>query len=272
MSADAAGWTYRHSPYRGAAFAVHLAIADSANDQNGNLFWMRLDQLAKKARVGRDAAREAIRRMEEDGMLECVERSTGGRSRASVYRFLFADAEVVYETRARAAGKAQPKPAAQTDVPAAGPRVDPQKPAAEPRGIEPKEELTQEEPNHLAPLVASFDEAWDRYPPRKGGKQAAAKAWERTVKAGADPAVLLAAVENYATCRTAWGQAEARFTKHAATFFGPDRHWEDWVAGVPPGEMPVRKESRGERDLRFLNERRAARRAEPNLMMRELLP
>jgi hypothetical protein len=88
MSAEALGWVYKYSPYSGAAFSVHCAIADSANDQNHMELWMALGKLGRKARVGRQACSGVVQQMVTDGFLEVVERSAGGRHRPSRYRFL----------------------------------------------------------------------------------------------------------------------------------------------------------------------------------------
>lgn len=246
-------------------FIVLLAIADVVNDAHDNLFWMPSANLAKKAGASRATAAAALSAFVEKGWLDVVTPTDGHRP--TEYRWTLGSDSVQNLDTSEASNPGQPDP------PEVSNPCDGSVQTSEPSPITNPREPNEEQPNAALALVSAdpFDAMWEAYPPRKGGKQAARKAWDRTVKAGADPTVLLAAVGHYGTCRTAWGQAEARFTKHAATFFGPDRHWEDWVAGVPPGEMPVRKESRGERDLRLLSERRAAR-AEPNLMMRELLP
>lgn len=96
MSAEAVGWVYKHSPYRGASFAVHLAIADSANDVNDYQFWMALGKLGRKARVGRQAVSGIVGQMVKDGMLEVIRQSDGGRNRPSIYRFLMPDVELVW--------------------------------------------------------------------------------------------------------------------------------------------------------------------------------
>lgn len=98
MSAEATGWVYRRSPYRGASFTVHLAVADSVNDQHGNEFWMAQGALASKARVGRQTANIALATMVADGYLEILEEG-GGRSRPAHFRFLFPDVPVTHETR-----------------------------------------------------------------------------------------------------------------------------------------------------------------------------
>lgn len=99
MSSDAIGFVFRRSPFEGATFAVHLAVADSANDQYGNEFWMVLDKLAKKARVSRRSATTALGSLVESGWLELLQEG-GGRSRPGRYLFLFPEsAAVVYDSR-----------------------------------------------------------------------------------------------------------------------------------------------------------------------------
>lgn len=98
MSSEAVGWVYRHSPYRGTVFAVHLAMADSVNDQHENEFWMKQSVLASKARVGRTAANIALTRLTQDGFVQQLEEG-GGRSRPARFRFLFPPAPAIYESR-----------------------------------------------------------------------------------------------------------------------------------------------------------------------------
>lgn len=101
MSAEATGWVYRHSPYRGAVFAVHHAIADSVNDQHDNEFWMALGKLAMKARLARPTVSEAVAKLTADGFIESVGEVDTTSGVPNRYRFLFPDAPVVYETRRR---------------------------------------------------------------------------------------------------------------------------------------------------------------------------
>jgi len=97
MSADAAGWVYRHSPYSGATFAVHCAIGDSVNEQNHHEFWMAKQTLATKARVATASAKRAVDELVAGGFLELVSESKGRQT--SRYRFLFPDCSVAYDTR-----------------------------------------------------------------------------------------------------------------------------------------------------------------------------
>lgn len=85
MSAEATGWVFRYSPLTSVAFAVHLAIADSVNDQNENEFWMNQAALAAKARTSRKTVNAALAQLVADGFLEPVRMTLGQANR---YRFM----------------------------------------------------------------------------------------------------------------------------------------------------------------------------------------
>ena len=66
------------------------------------------------------------------------------------------------------------------------------------------------------------------YPKREGGspKGPALRAWTARIREGIDPTALVEGVERYRRYCDAQGMTGGRVVKHAATFFGPDRHWE----------------------------------------------
>ncbi|BAS41080.1 TPA: helix-turn-helix domain-containing protein [Klebsiella michiganensis] len=83
-----------------------------------------------------------------------------------------------------------------------------------------------------------FETAWQDYPKRAGGnsKAAAWKAWKALLKDGVNPEAMLAGVKRYATYARATGSVGTQYVKQAATFFGPDRHFEEsWQAPSAPG-------------------------------------
>ncbi|MDE9016926.1 helix-turn-helix domain-containing protein [Klebsiella pneumoniae] len=83
-----------------------------------------------------------------------------------------------------------------------------------------------------------FETAWQEYPKRAGGnsKSAAWKAWKARLKDGVKPEDMLAGVKRYAAYARATGSIGTQFVKQAATFFGPDRHFEEsWQAPSAPG-------------------------------------
>jgi hypothetical protein len=98
MSLDAIAWVYRHSPYRGATFAVHLAVADSVNDQYKNELWMEQGKLAAKARVGRQAVNAALSTLTAEGFIRDLG-PVSGQNRVRRFRFRYPDVPVVYESR-----------------------------------------------------------------------------------------------------------------------------------------------------------------------------
>ena len=83
-----------------------------------------------------------------------------------------------------------------------------------------------------------FETAWQDYPKRAGGnsKAEAWKAWKARLKDGVNPEAMLAGVKRYATYARATGSVGTQYVKQAATFFGPDRHFEEsWQAPSAPG-------------------------------------
>ena len=86
-----------------------------------------------------------------------------------------------------------------------------------------------------------FEQAWQAYPKRAGGnsKAAAWKAWKARIKDGVTTEAMLAGVSRYAGYVRATGSEGTQFVKQAATFFGPDRHFEE-VWQPPAGKTNVR--------------------------------
>lgn len=106
MSADATGYVIRHSPHTGAEFLCLMMLADSVNDQNDNEFWMSVTNLARKSRVSRSTASEAVKALVADGWIEVLEgtRNPDGSPTGRPGRYLFMypeNLDVVFETRKR---------------------------------------------------------------------------------------------------------------------------------------------------------------------------
>lgn len=87
MSAEATGWTWKHSPFRGAELLVHLAIADVVNDAHDNRFWMSTGALAAKAKVSRSTVTTTLSTLVKVSLLEVVRAGYETR-KPSEYRFL----------------------------------------------------------------------------------------------------------------------------------------------------------------------------------------
>lgn len=144
MSAEATGWVYRHSPFKGTVFQVHHAIADSVNDVHENLFWMARANLAVKARVSGESVSKAVAELHASGMIEPVdegmddpaERQRAGRP--TRWRFLYPDAPVVYDTRRKTPSGSPATPLADEGTGGSG------SPA---RGSRASRDVTQENPS-----------------------------------------------------------------------------------------------------------------------------
>lgn len=76
-----------------------------------------------------------------------------------------------------------------------------------------------------------FEEVWSEYPKRTGHSKAAAyKAWNARLKAGCAMHTMVEGMRRFAASMKAEGR-EDRHIMHAATFFGPDCHFDsNWSA------------------------------------------
>lgn len=88
--------------------------------------------------------------------------------------------------------------------------------------------------------TTDFEQAWMAYPSRTGHSKAEAfKAWKARLADGEAVQTILDGVSRYATYCEA-NHTEPRFVKHAATFFGPDRHYlNDWTVQARPAAAPA---------------------------------
>ena len=210
MSAEATGFVFRHSPYKGAGFAVHLAIADSVNDQHGNQFWMSLGKLADKARLARPTVSACVQQMITDGWLVEVSRSAGS---TVCYRFVFIPSDVVYESR-----WVSPEMTGGVTVDNRGvsSTVTGGVTLANPNPIEPKIEPNTNTANE------SFNEFWSLYP-RKLTRNKARMAYLKALKT-TDAETILVGLKWWIAGE--WRGKEERYIPHAPTWLNQAR-WED---------------------------------------------
>jgi hypothetical protein len=210
MSAEATGFVFRHSPYKGAGFAVHLAIADSVNDQHDNQFWMSLGKLAAKSRLARPTVSACVQQMIADGWLVEVSRSVGS---TVCYRFMFIPSEVVYESRwvspQTTGGVTQDDRGVSSTV-TGGVTV------ANPNPIEPKVEPKKNEANE------SFGVFWNEYP-RQLNRNTARISYLKALKL-ADADVLMNGLKWWKAKQ--WKGVEEKFIPVPSTWLN-QRRWED---------------------------------------------
>lgn len=102
----------------------------------------------------------------------------------------------------------------------------------------------REKPAGSGEFSPEFLEAWAAYPKRGGGNSRADawRAWQARVRAGVEPAEILAGVERYARYCAHQGQIGTPYVKQAATFFGPGEHWRDeWACPARPANRAEQK-------------------------------
>jgi hypothetical protein len=78
-------WGYYDPKRWGAPMILAIALSDEADDRGGGIF-QSIGELAKKTRQADRAVRRQMKRMEHSGLLQCVERSTGGHGNFNQYR------------------------------------------------------------------------------------------------------------------------------------------------------------------------------------------
>lgn len=79
--------------------------------------------------------------------------------------------------------------------------------------------------------TSEFESAWVLYPSRGDApnpKLVAFKAWKARLREGITPDELLPCVLEYSRACRRMGKTGTEFVMQAATFFGPNRRWEDY--------------------------------------------
>lgn len=189
MSSEAVGWVFKKSPYDGALFALHLAVADIVNDTHGNELWASVPTLSKKARISVRSARYGLARMCEDGLLVKIAERPGAPTH---YRFTMPENPCTECTPATAAPLQPdaPTPATDSTTPATSDRTPALAAPELPRTTNiPKG--TQE-----GRTLVGFDAFWRAYPLRQGERDAK-KAWRSAIHR-ANPADIIAGAQRYA--------------------------------------------------------------------------
>ena len=226
---------------------VLLKLADNASDLGE--CWPSYQHIADQCEISKRSVMNHIEALCECGLIK-KELRTGPKGNSSN----------VYQLNLRSAGDSpggsanRSLPGATDSLPGAGDSPGGSAGAA-PRishSFEPVNEPVNEPIKHTgASAIASaparsakqgyspeFETAWQAYPKRAGGnsKAAAFKAWNARLNDGVKPEVMLAGVKRYAAYARATGSAGTQYVKQAASFFGPDRHFEEsWQAPSAPG-------------------------------------
>ncbi|WP_313686060.1 helix-turn-helix domain-containing protein [Pantoea sp.] len=223
---------------------ILIKIADNASDQGE--CWPSHGYLADQCECSKSAVREHIDALIQLGLLEKENRlggNSGKGNQSNVYR-LKLDNPMPSESTP----PVPPKSIAMSpdDTPYAATRHPLCRHAAPEPSLEPSieskknigtsEKSAEPKRNAKREYSPEFETAWHAYPKRAGGnpKPSAWKAWSGRIREGAKPDDMIAGVIRYAAWVLATGKLGTEYVKQAATFFGPDRHFDEaWE--VPRG-------------------------------------
>lgn len=256
---------------KGAKLMIMARLADYSNDDG--VCYPGVETICRQLGLGESTVRTAISELEADGWLTRQSRRKGNRNTSNLYH-LNADrleqlarterdkvAELKQQRRLsvlRDPSKSEPSESECSGVfdpsdsgkktvltlqnldpdpqglkhdPQVNSKHDPQDIGASADASAPARSARQE-------YSPEFEQAWQEYPKRAGGnsKSAAFKAWKARIREGIKPETMLDGVRRYAAWVRATGNTGTQFVKQAATFFGPDRHFEDfWQQPAAPG-------------------------------------
>ncbi|HBA3610894.1 TPA: helix-turn-helix domain-containing protein [Escherichia coli] len=215
---EADGWLTRHSRRKG-------------NRNTSNLYHLNADRLEQFARTERDKVTE-LKQQRRLSALRDPSDSEPSKSEPSESECsgVFDPSDSGKKT-VLTLQNLDPDPQGLKHDPQVNSKHDPQDIGASADASAPARSARQE-------YSPEFEQAWQEYPKRAGGnsKSAAFKAWKARIREGIKPETMLDGVKRYAAWVRATGNSGTQFVKQAATFFGPDRHFEDtWQQPAAPG-------------------------------------
>ncbi|EMV2151992.1 helix-turn-helix domain-containing protein [Escherichia coli] len=253
---------------KGAKLMIMARLADYSNDDG--VCYPGVETICRQLGLGESTVRTAISELEADGWLTRQSRRKGNRNTSNLYH-LNADrleqlarterdkvAELKQQRRLsvlRDPSKSEPSKSEPSESECSGvfdPSDSGKKTVLTLQNLDPDPQGLKHDPQDIgasadasAPARSArqeyspeFEQAWQEYPKRAGGnsKSAAFKAWKARLREGIKPETMLDGVRRYAAWVRATGNTGTQFVKQAATFFGPDRHFEDfWQQPAAPG-------------------------------------
>ncbi|MBR8165896.1 helix-turn-helix domain-containing protein [Burkholderia vietnamiensis] len=211
---------------------VLLMLANCCNAHTGRCDPSH-DRLAKECGMSRDSVRRAIAELEKCGLIEIRRQTQNGVNLPNQY-VLRVGASMGGVGAESTDGYVHTAPT--VGAHSTGGRCSQQ------GGVGADSTIKQEVKPGSKPTRScdsKFDEAWQQYPKRDGSnsKQAAQRAWNARIREGIDPGVLVAAVVAYAAAMKAAGNVGTPYVKQASTFFGRDRHFEEFAKPGAKGDL-----------------------------------
>lgn len=234
---------------------VLLKLADNAGDQGE--CWPSYQHIATQCEISKRSVMNHIEALCECGLVKKELRPGPKGNSSNVYRLDFSSAgDSLGGSANRSLPGAGDSPHSAGDSrggsAGAAPRISHSfepvnEPVIEPKSNGASADAPAPKRSSREDYSPEFETAWQAYPKRAGGnpKAAAWKHWKARLKEGVTPEAMLAGVKRYAAYVRATGSTGTQFVKQAATFFGPDKHFEeDWQApsaprGGRPGMLPI---------------------------------
>lgn len=228
---------------------VLIKLADNANDKGE--CWPSYQHIADQCEVGRSTVKGHIRALESMGLLRREFRKNGDVNQSNVFHLSLeyaperadagggSGADLGHELTE--VGRVLPEGGSGDDLggrAGAAPRIshsfEPVKePVIESKYIGAQAEARTPAKRSCQKYSPEFETVWQAYPKRAGAnnKSAAGKAWAARIKSGVTAARMLEGVQRYAAFVAATGRSGTEYVKQAATFFGPDHHFDEaWDA------------------------------------------
>ncbi len=234
---------------------ILVKLADNANDQGE--CWPSYGYIAQLCECSKSAVKSHIAALVDMGIVSKENRlsESGGKGNKSNVYYLKLNNKIpmpsestppvppagtpVSPSNPSVLSGVPPMPSESTPpVPPAGTRISHSfepvmEPVMEPKDIGAQADASTPTRTVKREYSPEFETAWQAYPKRAGGnpKPSAYKAWNARLHEGVTPENLLAGVKRYAAFVAATGKLGSEYVKQAATFFGPDRHFDEtWQA------------------------------------------
>ena len=194
---------------------VLIKLADNASDQGE--CWPSYQHIADQCEISKRSVMNHITALCESGLVKKVSRKGEKGNSSNIYLLRLDGAK---DSPGGSAG----------DSPRTSHSFEPVKEPVNESTIGASADASAPARSARQEYSPEFEQAWQEYPKRAGGnsKSAAFKAWKARIREGIKPETMLDGVKRYAAWVRATGNTGTQFVKQAATFFGPDRHFEDY--------------------------------------------
>lgn len=239
MSIDIMNEVWKHAPVDQGTLLVLLALADAAEDRTRTCY-PGVEGLAAKSRLSERQVQYCLQRLREVGVI------TVQRNASPVKTNLYRISEVAQWANVRDAIIAPHGVRPETQSATDRYEVDC---VSDTQLVAPKPSVTSEEPSDLFGSIEPhsdaceikieksdrFAEFWTAFP-KKAGKPAAQKAWQKAIKK-TDPEKIIAAAKVYANSET----VQRGFIKHAQGWLNDERFNDPDLQPPPPKAATVQR-------------------------------